>query len=153
MIRGHVSPRVSHYESLCMRKMCQSFCLWSIITLVREFNANSWTLVILKFHRWTRNFIKSSFNVKVKSGPRWRASLSLWFYMCLSDEMTLFIMDPSLITEFLDDENTWSISNLYPVPCDSIPFNICYLCIFSCISEDIIKFKRFDFTFLDEWRF
>ena len=33
---------------------------------------------------------------RIKSGPRWRGSLSLWFNMCLSDEMTLFIMDPSL---------------------------------------------------------
>ena len=50
----------------------------------------------------------------VKSGSWWRASLSLWFYMCLSDEMTLFIMTQTLTSprhlinwwEF--DKDLWS---------------------------------------------
>ena len=102
MIRGHVSFRMTQDESLCMRKMCESFCLWSLITLVREFNKNSWTSVILKFQR----------NIS-------------------------------------RHENTWSISNIYSLPCDSISFNVCYVCIFSCITKDVIKFERLDFNLLD----
>ena len=38
-----------------------------------------------------------SFGHLVSKGPRWRASLSIcMFYMCLSDEMPLFILDPTL---------------------------------------------------------
>ena len=78
------------------------FLFFSFLSLWDSFKVKIWFQNLRSMDRkplWLENngYLQPVFNV-IKSGSWWRASLSLWFYMCLSDEMTLFIMTQTLWT-------------------------------------------------------